>query len=310
LSSRNWDEIYIIDHSTTTAEAAGHTGGNTGKGGDILWRWGNPEVYGAGDNTNRMLFGQHDARWIQDGFRHEGKISVFNNGNGRTPVEYSSVDIISPEIIAGGNYDMDVNNRFLPTNQDYIYSAPVLTDFYSATISGAHMLGNGNMLITEGTSGHFFEIDSLDNIVWDYVNPVVKDSILEQEEVIPGGGSLHNRTFRATRIAHDFSGLPVALLNQGPIEINPYPSTCVTQLGVEEEALEFLIYPSPANNIIQIKTDIKGTYIIINSVGKQLLTGNLSMNKIDVSNMSSGIYYMEILNEETGNKLITNFIKQ
>ena len=41
-------EIWVIDHSTTTAEAAGHYGGNSGKGGDILYRWGNPQVYGRG----------------------------------------------------------------------------------------------------------------------------------------------------------------------------------------------------------------------------------------------------------------------
>ena len=33
FSSHNLDELYVIDHSTTTTEAAGHTGGNYGKAG-------------------------------------------------------------------------------------------------------------------------------------------------------------------------------------------------------------------------------------------------------------------------------------
>jgi len=35
----------VIDHSTTTAQAAGHSGGTYGKGGDLLYRWGNPNAY-------------------------------------------------------------------------------------------------------------------------------------------------------------------------------------------------------------------------------------------------------------------------
>ena len=42
FSSYTFSEIFVIDHSTTTTEAAGHTGGNSGHGGDLLYRWGNP----------------------------------------------------------------------------------------------------------------------------------------------------------------------------------------------------------------------------------------------------------------------------
>ena len=61
LNVRNYNEVWIIDHSTTTAEAAGHTGGNSGKGGDLLFRWGNPKAYKMGGGEDRQLFLQHDC---------------------------------------------------------------------------------------------------------------------------------------------------------------------------------------------------------------------------------------------------------
>jgi hypothetical protein len=81
LSPRAFTELWIIDHSTTTAEAVGHTGGNSGQGGDLLYRWGNPETYRAGTALDQLLFFQHDTQWIEPQLLGGDNILVFSNGS-------------------------------------------------------------------------------------------------------------------------------------------------------------------------------------------------------------------------------------
>jgi len=168
LSVRNFSEIWIIDHSTTTSEAAGSSGGNCGKGGDLLFRWGNPQTYDQGAVGDQQLFVQHDAQWIPRGYPGEGNLLIFNNGQGRPDGNYSSVDEVVPPLLQDGTYEHTQGNAFGPTSSTWSYVSNPSSSFYAQNISGAQRLPNGNTLICEGTSGYFFEVTDNHEIVWDY----------------------------------------------------------------------------------------------------------------------------------------------
>ncbi len=221
LSVRGCNELWIIDHSTTTAEAAGRSGGKQGKGGDLLYRWGNPAAYGRGDERDRQFFQQHDARWIPEGSLGAGNIMVYNNGLDRG---YSSVAEIVPPVDANGRYPMAGNSAYGPAAPVWQYTAPNKTDFYSSEISGAQRLPNGNTLICAGVLGTFFEVTPQGENVWKYVNPVVRGGVLAAGEQpgVDDRGHYLNAVFKVHRYPADYPGLAGRdLTPAGPIELPP-----------------------------------------------------------------------------------------
>jgi arylsulfotransferase ASST len=168
LSLRNWNEVWIIDHSTTTAEAKGSTGGRWGRGGDLLYRFGNPLSHGGQDPTQQFLFRQHDARWIEAGSPGTGNVLIFNNGDSDFARAWSTVDEYAiPFDPEKGFGEVDGT----PLTPVWSYGADVEPRFFSERISGAQRLPNGNTLICVGNTGRVFEVDDQGEIVWDYLNP-------------------------------------------------------------------------------------------------------------------------------------------
>ena len=177
LSLRNMSEIWIIDHSTTSAEAATSAGGNQGQGGDILWRWGTPSVYKRGDEDDRKLFGQHDVRWIAAGWDGAHNLTVFNNGEGRG---WSSVDQIVPPFLEDSLAPAPAKDAWGPTALSWTYAARNKRSLYSGHIAGANRLANGNTLIAAGEQGRIIEVNKEGKVVWEHQVP--KERLLGNNE--------------------------------------------------------------------------------------------------------------------------------
>ena len=232
VSSRHLSEFWVIDHSTTTEEAAGHTGGNAGKGGDILYRWGNPQSYQRGTAEDQTLFRQHDVQWIADTLPGAGHFLMFNNGQNRPGGNYSSIEEIVAPLNTDGTYDITADEAYLPETALWTYTASPQNDFYSSNISGVQRLPNGNTLICEGRKGHLFEVTPTNEIVWDYICPVTTSGPINQ------GATIGNfNIFRGTRYGLNYAGFIGKDLTPGdPIELNPLPYDCVLS-DIEDIAL-------------------------------------------------------------------------
>jgi len=167
ISVRNFSEVFVIDHSTSTEQAAGSKGGRYGKGGDLLWRWGNAANFRQAQA--RTLFRQHDARWSRDG--EHVALSVFNNGDGRPDGDYSSVDLVHVPPLSSSGVDAPGGFPPSPTQAAWSYSAPRRSDLYSSHISGAEPLSDGRFLVCDGDDGRVFQVDRAGEVLWDFRSP-------------------------------------------------------------------------------------------------------------------------------------------
>ncbi len=208
LSSPHLNEIFVIDHSTTTEEARGERGGRRGRGGALLYRWGNPANYGAGARADQRLFGQHDPQWVPGAPAGTLRVTVFDNGSERPQGKWSSVLELALPFDAERGFLREPGRAFGPLEPAWTYVAPEPESFFSSFISGCQRLPNGNTLICSGAQGRFFEVTGEGRTVWEYWNP-------HGGEIEASFGNAAERkptlepvaVFRATRIAKDHPGL-------------------------------------------------------------------------------------------------------
>ena len=231
LSSPEMGEIFIIDHGTTTEEAAGHTGGRWGKGGDLLYRWGNPQNYQRGDSIDQRLFYQHDVRWVEKGQPGEGNLTVYNNnipGGPPDSLNYSAIFEITPPTDREGNYIIPEHEAIGPDEPVWSYVAPDTISFYSSYISGAHRMENGNTFINCGSAGRMFEVTPEGEIVWEFRSPFRGNITLPNGDPRRPGNNPY-AVFRSTFIPADHP----ALADKELVPLDPQPEVYVHQ--IEEE---------------------------------------------------------------------------
>jgi hypothetical protein len=244
LSVPGFGEIFIIDHSTNTQEAKGSTGGRWDHGGDLLYRWGNPQNYGKGSKEDQILFGQHDIKFIPKGYQGEGHLLVYNNDipapDNKLPSmfaafatlkspefevsvsdfgNHSAVYEFAPPTDDAGAYSLPEGGSFGPEEPLWSYEAPDKYSFYSAFVSGAHRLKNGNTLITQGMNGRIFEVTPEKEIVWEYWNPYNFHYRLPDGTRAQPIGPFMYAQFRATHYPLDhpaFQGKELRPLEQQP----------------------------------------------------------------------------------------------
>ena len=212
FSSKFQNEIYIIDHSTTTEEAASHSGGRYGKGGDFIYRWGNPQNYDRGTSDEQILSNPHGVNWINELYPGGGNLLLLNNDMAE------AIEFIPP-INNNGNYLINDNHSYGPN--DIVWNSNYL---YTIMQGGAFRLPNGNTLLTDCDNAKIYEVNLEGLDVWSYS--------------IPGAGETNNiQIARAQKYdVNYFDGLNINSNNKivndfklNNIYPNPFnPNTLIT----------------------------------------------------------------------------------
>ncbi len=302
LSLRKMSEVVIIDHSTTTEEASGHSGGLYGKGGDILYRWGNPQNYDRGDASDRTLYFQHNPNWIQYG-EHIDKIAIYNNGIYRPGVsfedQYSNAPIIATPILENGNYELGEDVAYGPIVPEVDYGIPGSDNhFFSYYTSATKVLPNGNVLITVGGDHRIIELKPDGSLAWEYT---LASAFF---------------TFRAEKYPPDYAAFDGRdLTPMGTIEFPPSTVTC-QPVSIDELTIDRSFVSWTNSNYIYFNSPIETDFSVevLNELGQRIMyldskshmyeEGN-SLFSFPIQNHQHGLLFIVLKDKSSSRQLVS-----
>lgn len=301
LSVPYFNEIWVIDHSTTKEEAAGHSGGRSGMGGDLLYRWGNPATYRQGTANDQTLFFQHDIHWpfpkAQPGEPGYGMMAVFNN---RVAPDRSTAHTFQPVVDpATGRYAFE-GNILAPldfTETRFHPEAP--PQAVSDAVSSVQILENGNWLICAGRWGFTYELTPNDEIAWEYIVPIRAGSPATQGDTLERN---NNMTFRVKRYPTDYAAFAGRdLTPRGYIEQEPNEGFCGLLVSTESLSpdISWQIFPNPAHEQLTVQHKaLSGAQVLLvrdlqgRIVKEAMARGQQTM--LPVGELAPGMYVIQL----------------
>ncbi len=299
ISVPTFSEVWVIDHTTTTEQAASHSGGQSGRGGDLMYRWGNPITYGGGTEADQTLFYQHDAQWI-DNFLETthpdyGKMAAFNN---RIGTNYSTAEIFEqPWDMYLWSYTYGPNN-YGPAAPSETFFHPDTFPMFSTGLSSIQILPNGNTLLSVGRFGYSFELTPQNEIVWEYKTPLLAGNPATQ------GDSLainNNLTFRMNRYPSNYTAFDNRdLSGKGYLELDPNTEFCDISTNVvnPDDNYSLRIYPNPADKMVTIEWEgwMYDKIEIFDLLGRRVESFEATGGRkyLDTSDWNPGIYLLQI----------------
>ncbi len=324
LSSHNMDEWYIIDHSTTSAEAATHSGGLAGHGGDFLYRWGNPSTYDATGST--VLNVTHDAHWVPEGCPNAGDLAGFNNRGVSNNI--SAIDEIDVPL-SGYNYTITPGSAYSPST----YTRRHQCNGGSNNMGNAQQLPNGNMLVCIATQGNIYEVNSAGTTIWSKQLSGTVPQAFRYEDCyvqnpapdIPAISQLGDTLFASQADNYQWymngvqipnantnyyvptqTGNYLVRISDGISCVNSYSLTykytlLPTGINSVNRGYDFSVFPNPANGIINL--DVRSLYGKNYSVEIYNMQGSKAgryenVTMIDSDNLAEGNYTILLIADD------------